>query len=170
MDELKALFPQPVIVEVSGEPVEIRPLRTRQFGAFAAAVEPLLGAYGQVRADIAAIQALPAEDGEILDWTQAAGRLGADYWVGRIGAHADDLIPALAVALDRPKEWVGDLYLDDLARLVMAVFEANADFFARRMMPAAVEIMERLMPRPAAGGIPATGSSAPGTATSETTP
>lgn len=168
MDELRAIFPEPVRLDIAGEPVEIRPLRARQFGPFAAAVEPLLEAYGQVRADIAARQALPAEDGEILDWTQAAGRLGAEYWVNLVSRHADALIPALAVALDRPREWVGDLYLDDLVRLALAVFEVNADFFARRMMPAALEILGRMLP--AAGGTPATGSSAPGTATSETTP
>jgi hypothetical protein len=162
MDDLKTLFPQPVLVPAAGETVEVWPLRARQFAPFAAAVAPLLGAYARIRRDVQGLQWTAEQAGETLDVFAAVERLGADYWGSLIRDHADALIPALAVALNRPEAWVGDLFLDDLVRLALAVFRGNADFFAQRMMPAMVEMMA---PTATLGPTPATGSSAPDTAT-----
>jgi hypothetical protein len=159
MDDLETVFPQPVRVPAAGEDIEVWPLRARQFAPFAGAVEPLLGAYANIRRDVQGIQWAAEQEGEAVNIFAALERLGADYWVGLIRDHADALIPALAVALNRPADWVGDLFLDELARLALAVFRANTDFFAQRMMLAIMASMAT------AGPTPATGSSAQGTGT-----
>lgn len=144
MDELAQLFPGAVVVEIDGQQIEVRPLRVRQLSAFARAVGPLLDAYEAVRQH-GGIEGMAAED-----------------WRSLIQDRADDVIAALAVALEKPPAWVGDLYLDGLMRLVVSVLRVNADFFAQRMMPVAMEAM--------VGRSPSTASSAPDTQTPANTP
>lgn len=147
MDGLDALIPQVEALDIDGQQIEVRPLRVRQLSAFARAVGPLLDEYEAVRQH-GGIEAMAAED-----------------WRSLIQDRADDVIAALAVALEKPPAWVGDLYLDGLMRLVASVVRVNADFFARRMMPVAMEAMAAMV-----GRSPSTASSAPDTSTPPNTP
>jgi len=130
---------------VAGETVEVWPLRVRQLAPFAAAMAPVLEAYEHVR------RALPEEPEPA-------------WWAGLVRDYAPALIPALAVALDRPAAWVGELFLDDLTRLAVVVFRVNADFFVQRMMPLTETTLAQYLPG-TPGPRPVTGSSAPATGT-----
>ena len=147
---LAVLFPQPERVTVAGETVEVWPLRVRQLGPFAAAVAPVLEGYAQVRATLTASE----------PFDSAHGEPDGAWWAALIRDYAPALIPALAVALDRPAAWVGELFLDDLTRLAVVVFRVNADFFTQRMMPLTETTLAQYLPA-APGPRPATGSSAP---------
>lgn len=57
------------------------------------------------------------------------------------------MIEAVAIASRRPNEWVAGLELDEAIRLAQAVFEVNADFFIRRLLPAITEAAGRIGPR-----------------------
>lgn len=155
MEELDALFPQPTVVTLKSGPVEVWPLRARQFGPFARAVAPLLGEFNRLSA-----QARPVEGG---GWT--VGLAPAD-WAALVWDHADTVIRAVAVALEKKPAEIGALFLDELVSLAATVVEVNADFFARRLLPTALEAMGKAL----AGPTPSTGSSEPDTETSAATP
>lgn len=106
MGTLDVFFPEPRRETVAGRTFDILPLRARQFGAYARASAPFA-------------RAIPE----------------ADYlWA--IIHHHDAVVAALAIATGAEPEWLGDLYTDDLLRLLAAVSEVNLDFFARRLLPA----------------------------------
>ena len=53
-------------------------------------------------------------------------------------------IEAVSIASRRPTEWVVGLDLDEAVRLAEAVFEVNADFFIRRLLPSLTETATRI--------------------------
>lgn len=143
---------------MAGETVEIWPLRVRQLAPFAAAMAPVLEAYEEVRRALSGGAPFGSAQGT------AQGTPAPAWWAGLVRDYAPALIPALAVALERPEQWVGELFLDDLTRLALTVFRVNADFFVQRMMPTAETALAPYLPA-GAGWTPATGSSAPATGT-----
>ncbi len=103
---LETFIPQPVIIDIAGESVEIAPLKVGELPAFIRAIRPF------------------------------AQHLSEDVdWLVLFGERGDDLVHALAVALRRPREWVAARELDEAIRLAEAVFEVNADFFIQRLAP-----------------------------------
>ena len=154
MEELNALFPRPKVVTLQGGPVEVWPLRARQFGPFARAVGPLLDEFNRLAA-----LARPVDGGWTVDLAPAG-------WAALISAHADTVIRAVAVALEKKPEEIGALFLDELVSLAATVVEVNADFFARRLLPTAMAAMGKAL----AGPTPSTGSSDPDTGIPEATP
>lgn len=117
VEQLDALFPQPKRVSLTsvrgadGKPVEIdvRPIRVGKLSAFMRAVSGLLGAFDDPdKLDVAAL----------------------------VMVHTDEIITALAVALDVEREFVEQLDVADLVTAVTAVIEVNADFFTHRLRPA----------------------------------
>jgi hypothetical protein len=54
------------------------------------------------------------------------------------------VVVALAVAARRPREWVAQLSLDAAIQLAEAVFEVNADFFIRRLLPTLTKAAGRI--------------------------
>lgn len=128
------LFPEPRRLAIAGEALEIRPLTIGQLGAFARALEPVL-------------PALAALDGPDL--------------VGLMRDHSEALIDAAAIAVQRDRTWVEELDLAQFVELAAVVLEINADFFARRAMPALTAAMERIAA--AAGPTRSNGSSATAT-------
>jgi len=134
MDDLNTLVPEPVVVEITGNRIEITPLRVGEFPAMLRAIRPF-----------------------------AEQLAGEPDWLALLAGHGESLLDALALACRRPREWVDGLDLDDALQLVAAVFEVNADFFVQRLAPAvqhaAAQVNGRLR-----GAMPSTDSSAPGTA------
>lgn len=103
---LEIFIPQPVVVEVAGETLEIAPLKVGELPAFIRAIRPF------------------------------AQHLTQDTdWLSLFGERGDDLVHALALSVRRPREWVAARELDEAIRLAEAVFEVNADFFVQRLVP-----------------------------------
>lgn len=120
---LDTYIPQPRILEIGGKSLALLPLRVRQLGPFSRAVEPV------------------------------AGLLMAGDMLDAVRGGAEHIAAAVAIATDQDPAWVGDLYPDDLLRLVAAVMEINADFFTRAVTPLLLEIAAG-MPNATPGATP----------------
>ena len=57
--------------------------------------------------------------------------------------HSNDMIKAITVASNIPKNIVDELELDELLTLAMAIVEVNMDFFVNRLVPMFQTIPER---------------------------
>lgn len=101
-----ALPPVPETVNLGGESLDIVPLKLGELPAFARALGPL------------AAKLTPEPD-----------------WLRLLSEEGESLIHALSIACRRPASWVEGLALDEAIRLAEIVFEANADFFIRRVVP-----------------------------------
>ena len=106
-----ALPPVPNTLHIAGESLDITPLKIGELPAFARAVQPLA-----------------AKLGPEPDWLQLVAEEGAA------------VIQALAIACRKPADWVSALALDEAIALSEAVFEANADFFIRRVVPEVLRV------------------------------
>jgi hypothetical protein len=107
MSDLDTLFPPPVEVVIRGETLALSPLKVGQLPAFLRAISP-------------AIQSLT---GDAIDW------------LALFGAHGEDLLSAIAIAVGKPQAWVDDLAADEALVLAAKVIEVNADFFTRTVLP-----------------------------------
>ena len=134
-----ALPPVADAVIIGGESLEITPLRIGELPAFARAVRPL------------AAKLTPDPD-----------------WLRLLSEDGESVILALAIACRRPPDWVAALALDEAIRLAEAVFQANADFFIRRVVPEITQLSARISQQTGTvipGQTPSTGFSDPGTVT-----
>lgn len=112
---LETFTPQPVVVDLAGESLEIAPLKVGELPAFIRAIRPF------------------------------AQHLTEDVdWLTLFGERGDDLVQALALSVRRPREWVAARELDEAIRLAEAVFEVNADFFVQRLVPSFTNTLARV--------------------------
>lgn len=98
--------PEPLTLS-TGRVLDVTPIKVREFPAFTKALEPIIS----MLAGGAAVQALLVQNSEAV-------------------------IAATAVGLRIPRDEVDDFDLDDLVIAAAKVMEVNADFFARRVLPA----------------------------------
>lgn len=134
-----ALPPVPTSLLIGGESLEITPLKVGELPAFARAVRPV------------AAKLTPDPD-----------------WLRLLSEDGESVILALAIACRRPPDWVAALAVDEAIRLGEAVFQANADFFIRRVVPEITQMSARVSQQIGTvipGATPSTGSSDPATAT-----
>ena len=127
-DTFAALPPVPVSVEISGEHIDLTPLKVGEVPAFARAVQPI-----------------------------AASLSASPDWLALMAEHGEAAIAAIAVATRRPVEWVAGLDLDEAVRLAEAVFGVNADFFIRRLLPSVTQAAARIglaLENPTPGAMP----------------
>lgn len=115
MNDLEQLINAPQVLDIAGRRVEVSPLRVRELPAFLAAVKPIAA---ELSAGV-----------ELVD-------LLADQ--------AEAIIAAVAIGARVERAWLDELLPDDLVALAGAVLEVNADFFARRVLPAMTERMTGL--------------------------
>ena len=130
-DTFAALPPVPVSVEISGEHIDLTPLKVGEVPAFARAVQPI-----------------------------AASLSASPDWLALMAEHGEAAIAAIAVATRRPVEWVAGLDLDEAVRLAEAVFGVNADFFIRRLLPIVTQAAARIgqtLESPTRGAMPSNG-------------
>lgn len=134
-----ALPPVPTSIFIGGEPIEITPLKVGELPAFARAVRPV------------------------------AAKLAPDPdWLRLLSEDGESVILALAIACRRPPDWVAALAVDEAIRLGEAVFQANADFFIRRVVPEITQMSARVSQQIGTvipGAMPSTGSFDPAIAT-----
>ena len=134
-----ALPPVPTSLLLGGESLEITPLKVGELPAFARAVRPV------------------------------AAKLSPDPdWLRLLSEDGESVLLALAIACRRPPDWVAALAVDEAIRLGEAVFQANADFFIRRVVPEITQMSARVSQQIGTaipGAMPSTDSSDPATAT-----
>ncbi|MFV8628146.1 hypothetical protein ACNRDB_01485 [Ralstonia pseudosolanacearum] len=126
MDDLDKLIPQPAELVVGGETLAIQPLKVGRLPAFLRAISPTLQ---QLKA--------PQID-----------------WLGLFIEHGDDLLQAVAIAVDKPRAWVDGLAADEAILLAAKVVEVNADFFTRTVLPRLDGLFARVTQAAASGSVP----------------
>ncbi|MHA6829337.1 hypothetical protein ACQUJV_24430 [Ralstonia pseudosolanacearum] len=129
MDDLDTLIPQPVGLVVGGETLAIEPLKVGRLPAFLRAISPTLQ---QLKA--------PQID-----------------WLALFIEHGDDLLQAVAIAVDKPRAWVDGLAADEAILLAAKVVEVNADFFTRTVLPRLDGLFAQVTQSAASGSTPSNG-------------
>ncbi|MHA6910856.1 hypothetical protein ACQUJS_20960 [Ralstonia pseudosolanacearum] len=130
MDDLDKLIPQPAELTVGGEALVILPLKVGRLPDFLRAISPTLQ---QLKA--------PQID-----------------WLGLFIEHGDDLLQAVAIAVDKPRAWVDALAADEAILLAARVVEVNADFFTRTVLPRLDGLIGQVVSGPApSGSMPSNG-------------
>ncbi len=127
-DTFAALPPVPASVEIAGERIDLTPLKVGEVPAFAHAVQPI-----------------------------AVSLSASPDWLALLAEHGEAVIAAVAIATRRPVDWVAGLDLDEAVRLAEAVFEVNADFFIRRLLPSVTQAAARIglaLENPTPGAMP----------------
>jgi hypothetical protein len=128
MSALDHISPRIVPVQLrEGEAVAVSPIRMRQVGALARAVDAI---WPQLLAISMDAQGQPRSP-TMADLT------------GLLAAHAEEMIDAVAVCTGMKPAQLDGLYPDDFALLALACLEVNADFFAQaaaRLKAAAPQI------------------------------
>jgi hypothetical protein len=114
-DPYAALPPVPVVIVIGGQQIELTPIKVGEVPAFARALQPVT-------------EHLSA----------------SPDWLALLALHGEAVIDVLAIASRRPLDWVTGLDLDEAVRLSEAVFEVNADFFIRRLLPTLTEAAGRI--------------------------
>lgn len=111
-----ALPPVANTIVIGGESLDLTPIRVGELPALSRAIQPIVSSLSDPQPD----------------------------WIALISEHGDAVIDAVVIAARRPREWVANLDLDDAVRLASAVFEVNADFFIRRLLPSMTEAAARI--------------------------
>lgn len=111
-------------VAAGGRTVQVRPLTPRQLPRVLAALQPLQGAIGA------------GLDLERLDATRLM-QLAMN--------HTEDVVQFVALATRQDPDWVGDgIDAAELLDLLSAVLRVNAGFFAQRVVPALMGMMQQI--------------------------
>jgi len=113
-DELDVLDPEVVTINAGGETIEVSPLTIGQLPKFLRCIKDAdIDLSDDVDVDVLA---LIADGGE-------------------------DIIDAVAVAVDRAPEFISTLDLEEFTEITAAVLHVNMDFFARRLAPKLQSLM-----------------------------
>ncbi len=109
-------------LNIGGDIIELTPLRIGELPALAKVIRPL------------------------------AARLTLEPdWLALLSEEGELLLTVLAIVSRRPRKWVDQLALDDAIQLAQALFEANADFFVQKVVPALTRLaghLNRHLPGP----------------------
>ena len=112
---MAVLPPVPVEIRVADQTITLTPLVLGELPAFARAIQPFT--------------------------TELAVE---PDWLRLLGSHGESMIEAMAIASRQPRAWIANLALDEAICLAQALFEVNADFFIRRVVPKVGEAVSRI--------------------------
>lgn len=118
MSEIDTVIPQPTVLEIKGEQINVFPLKVKQIP--------------QVTKYLKAIGAYVDITGEDIDILEVLSKT------------PDDAMGLLSVALDRPLEWVGELDLHEMSRAISVLIEVNSDFFIQAVLPGIIGLLEKV--------------------------
>jgi hypothetical protein len=126
MSDLNILQPEPVVVTVGDEHIEVLPLKFGQFGAFTRTIQPMI------------------EDVNVIFAEDKADSVFAFDLASLLSKHSELLIKAVSIAIQKPLEWVELLDMAEAIKLIQAVLEVNMDFFAQSLVPTLNQAMQSL--------------------------
>ncbi len=119
MSDLDVLYPTGKEVQAGGETLTIKPIKFGQLPQASKLIAP-------ISKQIAA--ALKAKNSRTVADTAA-------MFVELLASGGEDLLVALGFFIGKPREWFDAVENDEGLALLNAVFEVNADFFIRRVLP-----------------------------------
>jgi len=116
MSELDTLVPPELELTLNGETLRLSPLRVGQMPAFLRILAPIMKDLTQ----------------DQIDWLELFGERG------------DDLLTAVGIAINKPRNWVDELAADEAILLAAKVIEVNADFFTKMVIPKLGTLFEHI--------------------------
>jgi hypothetical protein len=119
-NDLQVMAPEPILVSVSGEVIEIKQIRVGQISKAMRIAHPF---YENLKA--AKDAAKKSDD---------PGVYGFDIYT-LVMENTDAIIDMVALLCGKDRGWVEDLSLDDLIAVFSAIVEVNLDFFIQRLLP-----------------------------------
>lgn len=72
-------------------------------------------------------------------------RIVTSDYLGAMIHHTDAVLDCVTIATGAARDWLDAMAPDEALRLVAAVFEVNADFFAQRLLPVNREMGARMV-------------------------
>lgn len=108
MSDFNAFPPEPVILHIAHEELEITPIKVGEIPRILVAIKSF--------AELLMVDEID--------------------WVAVITQHGEQLLAAMAIAARKPQAWIDALSLDDAVVLATTLFEVNSDFFVQRVAPA----------------------------------
>lgn len=126
-DDLKVMFPDEV-VEVAGGPVTVHPFYFGQLSRVAKFCKPI--AETLLSSGIMTISSNTDNTSTIKinnDFVPKMFQIMAEG--------SEPLIALVAYAVDKPREWLDKVPIDEGIKLTQKVWEVNSDFFVKRVMP-----------------------------------
>jgi len=126
MSELDTLVPPELELTLNGETLRLSPLRVGQMPAFLRILAPIMKDLTQ----------------DQIDWLELFGERG------------DDLLSAVGIAINKPRNWVDELAADEAILLAAKVIEVNADFFTKMVIPKLGTLFEHIPGNDKGGSIP----------------
>lgn len=129
VESLETIVPvaqEPLII--GGKSVTPKVIKVNQVGPVLAAIRPF---NGHIKAAMAmsAAGGNPAQNFDVLEVLEH---------------HSDNLITLVTTLTGESREFIGDLDLDDMIKITVAVMEVNLDFFIRKVLPLLSGEMARL--------------------------
>ena len=116
MTDLNAFPPEPVIIEIAEEALEITPIKVGEISRILVAIKSF--------ADLLTVDDID--------------------WIAVITQHGEQLLAAMAIAARKPQAWIDGLSLDEAVLLATTLFEVNSDFFVQRVAPALQASADRI--------------------------
>lgn len=128
MSDLDVLYPQGKEVMVSGEVLVIKPFAFGMLPKVSKHLSPIL----KNLSASGLIGFLYGDNGE------ATMRVAADWPLRILDIMSDggeDLVTLTALLVNKPREWMDTIPLDEGVALITTLIEVNADLFAKKVLP-----------------------------------
>jgi hypothetical protein len=125
MSDLSVLIPDPVVVMVKDESITVRQMKMKQLPKIMKVVAPY---YGKLKES----QEKAKKDKGELDL------------LGIVMEYFDPVADTVAILVEKDREWVDDLDIDEMVRLLEVVIEVNVDFFIQKVLPSLPRLVKEL--------------------------
>ena len=122
--DITTIIPEPIMVTVHGEDIEVRQIKVGQLTKVMRIAYPF---YDKLRA-----LKDTAKDGAPIDLFPL------------VLEHSDAVLDIIALLTGKPRTWVEDLEVDELVALFSALVEVNLDFFIQRVLPSLSKLAGQL--------------------------
>lgn len=111
--ELSLLLPTGKEISIAGANLTIKPFKFGELPKVFKAIEPITGKLGALlsgKPDVSAIASL-------------------------LGGGGDSIIDLMVIGSKQSREWIEGLEMDEGVEVLTTIFEVNADFFTRKVLP-----------------------------------
>ena len=113
MSEIDILYPEGKTVVASGESITVKPLKFGQIPKASLLLRPVVGKVAAAFSEGTAVAS----------------------WVDVLADGGEELLLAMAWAINKPRDWFDEVSVDEGVELARALYEVNADFFTKKVMP-----------------------------------
>ena len=141
-DDLQKIIPEPILVIVDDETVEIKQIRVGQISQAMRIAHPF---YMKLKESKDGFKKTGSEEAYAFDIYSL------------VMENADAILSMIALLCDKDEDWVNRLSLENLIALFSAIVEVNLDFFTQRVIPLLSELAMGVVARQkqvAAGDFP----------------